>query len=803
MSTSSRTENLVEYRIQGAGFRRVTADGALAARHASERGEVLGRQDPLITCILIMALLLFTSTSAWAVFDTYFEDFSGRNPDVTINGQDNWAVTQGGNNNAMVDDTVSPTGSGRSLRISNTTPTVSVGRPVAYGGLSPTWVSYTVKAVPGNRQRSVPATGIAAMTFDYTGKILASNGQAWADTGMTYDTNQWYTVTMKLNFTTHRYDLYISLFNNPKVQFVPVMSNLQFIDPTVSTMSYFGFSGSYYGSGTASSFVGNVSVSYIYRLEFINTPQVLVQSETSGPITVQLQSADSEPQTALNDYTIELKSGSATGKFSMFKEPWADISQVTLSKNSQAVTFYYKDSNVGSPMITAAVFPENGWLDALQQQKIMPRLAHFTVTATTPQVAGQDFNLTITAKDEDGNVNTGYNGTVELAANYILPSSGTRVLSKQEATGFAQGILLLQLNYPDAGTIAVTVADKDEPSNTGTSGAIEVIPAYFSITAQTPQVVNRGFNITLDAKTLSGQMAPNYKSDVRLSPEFVTPASAEGASFMPGAISGDLFSGGRVTLPVAYNRWGTIKLKAEDVKYPSKFVESSNIKFVPAAIKVIVPTPPSGRDFFYIGEVIPVEIDINDAANAPIPNFAAQVAITASSNLNLPSSYNYEVKDQGKHIFPVASNSVGKYTIKARDTDSGISTESPQFEVRNATIQVIDTTSPIGTAEVLIQLVDDQGRVITTESNLQILIKLVEGLDNVSASSLGTVTPVRFINGQIRIPVSDTEAEEVGIIPQTELGLKIKPGKVTFGQISKSGIGTLMWREIKEKKEKK
>ncbi|MDD5270462.1 MAG: hypothetical protein PHE80_04650, partial [Candidatus Omnitrophica bacterium] len=131
-----------------------------------------------------------------------------------------------------------------------------------------------------------------------------------------------------------------------------------------------------------------------------------------------------------------------------------------------------------------------------------------------------------------------------------------------------------------------------------------------------------------------------------------------------------------------------------------------------------------------------------------------------------------------------------------------LSAESSQFEVRNATIVVIDTVSPIGTAEVLIQLVDDQGRVITTENSLEILIKLVEGLDNLSASSMSTVTPVRFINGQIRVPVSDTEAEEVGIVPQTGLGLKVKAGKVTFGRVAKSGIGTLMWREIKEKKEK-
>lgn len=759
--------------------------------------------NPVIVFLSAVTASLFIFTTAFAVVDSYLEDFSGRDSGVTIDGQDKWAVTQGGASNAVVDDTVSPTGAGRSLRINDTSPTIAAGRTADYGAISPTWVSYTVKAVSANKQRDVPSTGIAAVTFDYTGKILASNGQTWANTGIVYDNNEWYTVTLKLDFTTHRYDLYISPFNNPNIQFVPVLSSLKFIDTSVSKFSYFGFSGAYSSGGKANSFVDDISISYIYRLEFISTPQVISQDEISGPITVQLQNINSEPQTALADYTLDLKSTSAGGKFSLKKEPWANVTQMTLPKNSQSAAFYYKDSAVGSPTISVAEYPEIGWLDALQQQRIMSRVAHFTVTATTPQVAGQDFNLTITAKDENGNVNVDYSGAVVLTANYVLPATGTRQLSKQEATGFAQGALALQLNYPDAGTITITVADKDEPSSAGTSGAIFFIPSYFSIETQTPQIVNKGFDVSISAKNLTGQLTPNFKGDMKLSPEFVSPDTADGASFSPGTVSGDLFSGGTATLPVTYNRWGTIKLKAEDVQYPAKFVESSNIRFVPAAIKIIVPTPPSGRDFYYIGEVIPIEIDINDAANLPIPNFAAPVAITASPNLNLPSSYNFNPNDGGKHVFSVSSSAVGTYTIGARDTDSGLSTESPSFQIRNATIQVIDTVSPIGTAEVLIQLVDDQGRVITTESNLQILVKLFEGLDNMSASSMGTVTPVRFINGQIRIPVSDTEAEEVGIIPQTELGLKIKPGKVTFGKISRFGIGTLMWREIKEKQEKK
>lgn len=751
----------------------------------------------------IAAFLVLAAGTAFAVTDSYLEDFSGRNPDVTIDGQDHWEVTQGGDGNAIVDDQTTPDGTGRSLRITDASPTVIAGRPANYGGVSPTWVSYNVMAASGNKQRSVPSSGIAAVTFDYTGKILASDGTIWADTGLTYENGQWYTVMMKLDFSTHKYDLYISLYDDPNVQFVPVKSGLQFIDTSVNQLSGYYFYGAYSSSGRANSYADDISISYIYRLEFINTPQVLVQNEASGPITVQLQDADSAPQTALDDYTLELKSSSAGGKFSLRKEPWVNVTQVTIPKFSQGVTFYYKDSAVGRPMLSAAEYPEIGWLEALQQQRVMQRVAHFTVSSTTPQAAGEDFKLTVTAKDEDGEINLDYSGTIILEADYILPASGTRQLSKQEVSGFSRGVLELMVNYPDAGVIAVTVKDKDDSGLTGTSGSIEFLPSYFTMAAQGPQAVGRDFNISVEAKNLAGQPAPNYKGDMRLTPVFVTPSGADGASFSPGTISGDLFASGKATLPVNYNRWGTIKIRAEDSRYPNKFIESSNIKFNAAALKVTVPEPPSGRDFFYIGEVIPVETAVNDAGGVPIPNFTGPVSITASSNLNLPASYGFEPDDGGKHTFPVSAKATGRYTIKARESQGNLSAESSQFEVRNATIVVIDTVSPIGTAEVLIQLVDDQGRVITTENSLEILIKLIEGLDNLSASSMSTVTPVRFINGQIRIPVSDTEAEEVGIVPQTELGLKVKAGKVTFGRVAKSGIGTLMWREIKEKKEKR
>lgn len=750
--------------------------------------------------IIMMAGCLI-SCRAWGIIDSYNENFDDRTPDATIDSHDFWSVTQGGDENAVIDDNVTASGTGRSLKISDTSPVVITGRSYDYGDLSPTWVSYVVKASSGSKQSSVPSSGIAAVTFDYSGKILASDGANWVDTGMTYSSDKWYEVILKLDFSARQYDLYISSYGVPKIQFIPVKSGLEFIDPSAGKLSKLGFTSASSASGTKDSYLDDVSVTYIYRLEFITTPQNIVQDGVSGPIVLQLQNSNSEPQTAIADYTLELKSSSAGGKFSLNIEPWTDVHQIVLSKSSQLATFYYKDSAVGAPVITVSEYPEKGWLDALQQQKIIAKTAHFEVLSTTPQIAGQDFKLDITAKDEDGNIAEDYSGTIDLSLIYVSPSSGTGHLSVEQASGFSGGKLELYVNYPDAGTVSVLVSDHDDLSRTGTSGSIVFTPASFSVSAATPQIVGQPFGLEIKAMNSFGDLTANYKGQMRLSPVFILSPS-DGASLSPSALTEEDFSAGIAEVSLAYNRLGIIKIKVEDALYPACFGQSAEIKFVPAAVKITTPVHPSGRKFFYVGEVFSSEISITDTAGSPIPNFTGMISIVAAPNLEMLSEYAFTAADMGKHTFFASSKSAGIFTVKVSETADNLSAETDTFEVKEAIIQVIDTTSLVGTTEVIIQLVDEEGKIITTESDLEVLVKLFEAIDNSSASSMSTVTPVRFINGQIKIPVTDTEAEEVGVFPQTQFGLKVKPGKITFGRVAKSGIGTIMWREVKEKKKK-
>lgn len=96
---------------------------------------------------------------------------------------------------------------------------------------------------------------------------------------------------------------------------------------------------------------------------------------------------------------------------------------------------------------------------------------HFDVSATTPQVAGSAFTVTVTAKDQNGNVATGYTGTVTFSStdsSNALPSDYAFVSSDNGTHAFS-----VTLNTAGVGT-TVTATDADNGAITGTSGGITV-----------------------------------------------------------------------------------------------------------------------------------------------------------------------------------------------------------------------------------------------------------------------------------------------------------------------------------------
>ena len=385
-------------------FRRSRGGGGLTRKPVSRRGAARSAAPrwhrPFSIFLSIAASILITVLTADAlVLDSFIEDFESRTAGSSINGVEFWAVNTGSISNAMVQTSVTPGGTGKALEVTGDEDLVSLSRTASYGGATPTWVRFLIRPGIGGERRDTPSTGIAAVSFDYTGTVLAADGTSWVETGKTYTPGAWWEVIYKLNFNSHTYDLYMRPVNTSNLDFTPVKSDLRFIDPGRNSLESFTVEGAYSTTMSDDTFVDELTVTYIDRIELVTAAQTLIEDKASEVYTLQLQNSLGEPQRAPYDVTLELSSTSSDGEFSLKAQPWTPVTQTIIPKDSSSATFYYRDSRVGKPTLSINEFPDQGWTDALQQQNVIEAFDHFDVTVFSPQIAGVPFNVTLSARD--------------------------------------------------------------------------------------------------------------------------------------------------------------------------------------------------------------------------------------------------------------------------------------------------------------------------------------------------------------------------------------------------------------------
>lgn len=767
---------------------RTDSENSSALRHLFSR---------LSFSFLMMCSSFLFSSSLWALNQTYSETFDNRQSGTTINEVDSWAVHKGPNASVVVQADTVYGGGGKALKLAGDEDAVHASRAQSLGNLTPTWIEYKIKPGVGKEAAAIPSRSIGAVTFNYSGEVLAANGTAWVSTGVTFDPEEWYQVLMRIDFNTKLYDVYVWPVNADKIPFVADKQNLKFIDNTINSVSELGFKGVFNSNGQDDTFIDDLTVHFMQRMEVITTLQTIVKETPSDPIIVQLQNADSEPQTAWKDITLDLLTSSPNGSFSLMQEPWVAVTQVVIPEGSQEATFYYKDSDPGKPVINIKEFPSRGWQEALHQVTVVGEIRAFDVETTSPQVAGRPFTVTVTAKEEDGAPNQTYQGPVRIYARYVNPSAGTMMIAPDQFTGFEQGVGQVTLTYPDAGTIEIVVEDTEDTSKNGVSGQVLFLPARFSASAGTSYKVSEPFSLTLSALNEGGQVTPNYKGTAVLTAVAVSPASAGGGIFSPGTLTPEYFQNGVAEISASYDHWGTIQIEAADQANPEIKGQSGAVLFSPHALAVKI-VQPADRDYFYTNENFDVKIEMQDHLSQPIKNFSGIIQLSSEPNLNLPEQYTLVEEDGGAKTFSLAAANPGTYKISAKSMEYNLSADSPPVKVESAVVQVISTVAPVGTTEVEIQLVDAKGKRITRENNVTIQIVVYEDDGDRSYFSSSLDKPVTFRNGLAKIVLGNSEAETVTLGVETKYGFEIKPGTVTFGKMGKSGIGALMWWESKD-----
>jgi hypothetical protein len=208
----------------------------------------------------------------------------------------------------------------------------------------------------------------------------------------------------------------------------------------------------------------------ISKIVFTTSPQALTAGVPSAVMTIQTQDANDNPANVASDTTIALSSTSHSGEFSLSMSPWSDAVSLTISAGSNSVSFYYKDTIAGTPTITAAENPSEGWIDATQQETVNPAaLEHFDFSPIgSPQTSGVAFTITITSKDVYGNTVTSYTGSNTLSdSTGTMDPTATDVFSSGVWSGSATA------TKAQAGVVITTTGN----GKSGTSDSFNVNPA--------------------------------------------------------------------------------------------------------------------------------------------------------------------------------------------------------------------------------------------------------------------------------------------------------------------------------------
>lgn len=331
----------------------------------------------------------------------------------------------------------------------------------------------------------------------------------------------------------------------------------------------------------------------ISKIVFTTSPQTLTAGVPSAVMMIQTQDADGNPANVDSDTTIALSSTSHSGKFSLSTSPWSDAVSLTISAGSNSVSFYYKDTIAGTPTITAAENPSEGWIDAAQQETVNPAAPeHFDFSPiSSPQTSGVAFTITITSRDVYGNTVTSYAGS-----NTLSDSTGT--VSPKTAGPFSSGAW--------SGGVTITKAQSGV-SITATDGAISGASNSFTVKPSTlasftmsgyPSTVTAGVSFGSDVVVTAYDAYNNVKTDyvgqvyfTSTDPQVVLPyTSGSKYTFTVGDAGVHTFTGAGFTLKTAGSQ--TISVTDGTVS-----LTSFPITVSPAAVPITITSDPTGSGF--------------------------------------------------------------------------------------------------------------------------------------------------------------------------------------------------------------
>jgi ELWxxDGT repeat protein len=294
-----------------------------------------------------------------------------------------------------------------------------------------------------------------------------------------------------------------------------------------------------------------------------------------------------------------------------------------------------------------------------QTQEMSLEVGGFPATVT----AGVAGTFTVTVRNADGTINTGYRGTVHFTSSdpqAALPASYT-------FTAADQGVHTFSATLKTAGSQSITVSDTVVPGGAGTQTGITVNPAGVSrITVAgfpSPATAGVAGSFTVTARDAYGNRATGYTGTVRFT-------SGDPRAVLPGNYTFTAADAGTRTFGATLKTAGTQSLTATDTANGALVgTQRSILVNAAAASRLILSAPASVK----AGTKFSLAVTVVDAYGNVVTGYRGTLSFSSSDRTaGLPKKYTFTAADQGTHTFTgLVLKKKGKQTITVTDTLDG------------------------------------------------------------------------------------------------------------------------------------
>src|SRR5439155_1058676 len=307
----------------------------------------------------------------------------------------------------------------------------------------------------------------------------------------------------------------------------------------------------------------------------------------------------------------------------------------------------------------------------------------YQLTVITTQIAGNPFNLTVTAQDPFNNTATGYTGTVtfsksDAGAGSALPANYTFVLGDAGVHSFTNGITLVTTPSPTVtATDTVTGSITKTANITGNPAAA----SHYSVSAPASSTAGIAFTTTVTALDAFNNTATGYTGTAHFTSTDGLAVLPSNYTFLVGDAGVHSFING-VTLKTAGGR----TITGTDTINGSINGTSSAVTVSAAAATHFSMTAPITAT---AGTAFTVTVTALDQFNNTATGYTGQVLFTSTDvSATLPGNYTFVGGDAGVHSFSngVTLRASGGRTVTATYTVTGtITGTSGSITVLSAT----------------------------------------------------------------------------------------------------------------------